>query len=313
MPSPSLLAGVKDQAAAESGMVAIAAGRGLTGVQDTYRGTAITVADGLAWAVLEDLVIATTDRPSLEAALDAEADARPSLADDAGYAAAMRRLPADHLASAYLNLAGAAAQADAEAQVGGYSTVSAALLAEPDGLRLDAVAPFDSSAASVEERADFAAGSEPSTLAEWLPADTQASAAIFDVQRAAQAAEDGLGAQPETQGIVDTLNQLRALAAFGLGIDLDNDLLALFSSEAAIGVSDVMTDAPHGQLLLRPSDAAAASAALEHVRDAIGDHGGQVGQSEAAGHDDHHRRGATGRHGIMGRDRRRHRRRPHVR
>ena len=72
-------------------MVAIAAGRGLTGVQDTYRGTAITVADGLAWAVLEDLVIATTDRPSLEAALDAEADARPSLADDAGYAAAMRR------------------------------------------------------------------------------------------------------------------------------------------------------------------------------------------------------------------------------
>ncbi len=34
------------------------------------------------------------------------------------------------------------------AQLGGYSTVSAALLAEPDGLRLDAVAPFDSSAAS---------------------------------------------------------------------------------------------------------------------------------------------------------------------
>jgi hypothetical protein len=283
MPSPSLLAGVKDQAAAESGMAAIAAGRGLTGVQDTYRGTAITVADGLAWAVLQDLVIATTDRPSLEAALDAEADARPSLADDAGYAAAMRRLPADHLASAYLNLAGAAARADAEAQVGGYSTVSAALLAEPDGLRLDAVAPFDSSAASVEERADFAAGSEPSTLAAWLPADTQASAAIFDVQRAAQAAEDALGAQPETQGIVDTLNQLRALAAFGLGIDLDNDLLALFSSEAVVGVSDVMTDAPHGQLLLRPSDAAAATATLEHVRDAIGDHGGQVGESEAAG------------------------------
>ena len=75
---------------------------------DTYRGTAITVADGLAWAVLDDLLIASTDRVSLEAALDAEADARPSLADDAGYADAMRRLPADHLASAYLNLAGAA-------------------------------------------------------------------------------------------------------------------------------------------------------------------------------------------------------------
>ena len=79
-----------------------------------------------------------------------------------------------------------------ETQVGGYSTVSAALLAEPDGLRLDAVAPFDSSAASAEERADFAAGSEPSTLAEWLPADTHAMAAVFDVQRAAQTVEDGL-------------------------------------------------------------------------------------------------------------------------
>ena len=48
-------------------------------------------------------------------------------------------------------------------------------------------------------------------------------------------------------------------------------------------MSDVMTDAPHGQLLLRPSDAAAATATLEHVRDAIGDHGGQVSESEAAG------------------------------
>ncbi len=283
MPSPSLLASVNDQAAAESGMEAIAAGRGLTGLKDTYRGTAITVADGLAWAVLEDLLIATIDRPSLEAALDAEADARPSLADDAGYAAAMRDLPPDHLASAYLNLAGAAEGANAEAAIGGYSTVSAALLAEPDGLRLDAVAPFDSGAASAEQRADFAAGSDASTLAEWLPAETQVSAAVFDVQRAAQAAEDALGNQPEAQGIIDTLNQLRALAAFGLGIDLDNDLLALFSSEAAVGVSDVLTDAPHGQLLLRPSDVTAATATLEHVRDAIGERGGQVSESQASG------------------------------
>ncbi len=92
-----------------------------------------------------------------------------------------------------------------------------------------------------------------------------------------------LASQPDAQGIIDTLNQLRALAAFGLGINLDTDLLALFSSEAAIGVSDVMTDAPHGQLLLRPSDAAAATASLERMRDAIGDHGGQVSESEASG------------------------------
>lgn len=283
IPAPMLLAGVKDQVAAASGMERIAAGRDLTGQNDTYRGTAITVADGLAWAVLEDLLIATTDRASLEAALDAEADVRPSLADDAGYAAAMRRLPPDHLASAYLSLAAAAEQAGAGEQFGGYSTVSAALLAEPDGLRLDAIAPFDDDAATPEERADFAAAGQSSTLAEWLPADTQASAAIFDLQRAARAAEDGLGEQPGAEGIINTLNQLRALAAFGLGIDLDNDLLALFSSEAAVGLSDVMTDAPHGRLLLRPPDAAAAAATLDHVRDAIGERGGQVSESDADG------------------------------
>jgi hypothetical protein len=282
MPSPILLAAVKDEALAASGMERIAAGRGLAGSEESFRGTTITVADGLAWAVLEDLLIATTDRASLEAALDAETDARPSLADDAGFVAAMRRLPADHLASAYLNLAGAAEQVGAGEQIGGYSTVSAALLAEPDGLRLDATAPFDSSAATPEERAAFAAGTQPSTLAEWLPATTQASAAIFDLQRAALEAEGGLGAQPAAEGLIDTLNQLRALAAFGLGISLDDDVLALFNSEAAVGVSAVLSDAPHGQLLLRPSDAAAATAALDRVRDAIGDHGGVVSEAQTA-------------------------------
>jgi hypothetical protein len=283
MPAPLLLVGARDQVAAVAGMEAIAASRGVTGTDDTYRGTPIRVGPGLAWAVLEDLVIVALDRPTLQAALDADADARPSLADDAGYTAAMRRLPADHLASAYLDFAGAAEQAGAADQVAGYSTVSAALLAEPDGLRLDAIAPFDAEAATPEDRADFAAGSEPSTLAEWLPADTQVSAGIFDLQRTVEAAEEGLGDQPDAQEIIDTLNQLRALAAFGLGIDLDNDLLALFSSEAAVGVSGVMTDALHGQLLIRPSDAAGAAASLDHVRDAIGDHGGQVRESEADG------------------------------
>lgn len=281
MPAPMLLIDAKDPAEAASAMGRIAEGRGLTGTEASYRDTTIMVADGLAWTVLEDLVIVTTDRPALEAALDAEADARPSLADDNAYSAAVRRLPADYLASAYVNLGSAAQGAGMADGIGGYSTISAALLAEPDGLRLDGIAPFDSSAATPEERADFAAGGQPSSLAEWLPADTQASVAVFDLQRSIGIAEDGLGEQPATQGITDTLNQLRALAAFGLGIDLDNDLLALFSAEAAVGVTAVMTDAPHGQLLLRPSDAAAAAATLDHVRNAIGSHGGQVTETEA--------------------------------
>ena len=147
----------------------------------------------------------------------------------------MRRLPADHLASAYVELSGIAEAAGVSAQIEGYSTVSAALLVEPGGLHLRAVAPFDADTAPTDARESFALASEPSSLADWMPPQTQASAVFFRLAQSFDAAEQALAGQPGAQQITDGLSQLRALAAFGLGINLDDDLLPLFDSESAPG------------------------------------------------------------------------------
>lgn len=282
-PQLLLLASVRDRAGAAEAMGRIMTGRGLTGTESTYQGVAVTVAEGMAWAVLDELLLVAQDAPSVEAALDAQADRRPSLADDAAFTAAMRLLPPDHLAVAYLDLARLAEVGEIEEQVAGYSTVSAALIAEPSGLRLQAIAPFDAEAAPSAVREGFALASEPSSLAEWMPADTQATAVIFGLRSAIETAEEGLAGQPEAQPVIGALSQLRALAAFGLGINLDADLLPLFDAEAGLSVSGLTTTTPTGQLLLRPSDEAAATAALERMRDAVRDRGGQVSERDADG------------------------------
>jgi hypothetical protein len=278
-----LLASVKDAALARAALHRIAAGRGLTGSSTTYQGAPITVADGMAWAVQPDLVVVAPDRAMLEAALDAYADRRPSLADDPAYIAAMRRLPADHLAAAYVDLERLAESAGVGDQLGGYSAASAALIAEPSGLRLQADAPFDALAAPSAARAGFALASEPSSLAEWMPPDTQAAAVIFGLRQTVETAEEGLAGEPGAQQIIDALNQLRGAAAFGLGINLDDDLLSLFDAEAGLAVTGLAAASPRGQLLLRPSDADAAAVSLERMREALAAHGGEVSERDVAG------------------------------
>jgi hypothetical protein len=278
-----LLASLKNPALARAAMDRIAVGRGLTGAAGTYQEAPITVANGLAWAVQPDLLIVAPDRAALEEALDAYADRRPSLADKAEYIAAMRRLPADHLAAAYLDLKVLAGTAGIDDQLGGYSAAGAALLAEPTGLRVEATAPFDALAAPSAAREAFALASEPSSLADWMPPDTQAEAVIFGLRRSVEAAEEGLAGEPGAQEITDALDQLRGLAAFGLGIDLDDDLLPLFDAEAGLAVSGLTAPSPRGQLLLRPADAVAAAASLERMRTALEQHGAQVTERDAEG------------------------------
>jgi hypothetical protein len=278
-----LLVSVKDPQEADTALDRIAAGRGLTGTPGSHQGVEIAVADGAAWALLEDLLIVAPDAPTLTAALDAELGRAPSLADDASYLAAMRRLPADHLASAYVELGGIAESAGVDDQIQGYSTVSAALLVEPSGLHLRAVAPFDVAAAPTDAREAFALASEPSGLADWMPPETQASAVFFRLAQSFDVAERALAGQPGAQQITDALSQLRALAAFGLGINLDADLLPLFDSETALALTGLTEAAPSGQLLLRPADPDAGEAALDRMRQAIVAHGGAATDRDANG------------------------------
>ena len=51
------LISVRDQAVADAALDRIATGRGLVGAADSHEGVAITVAEGAAWALVEDLLI----------------------------------------------------------------------------------------------------------------------------------------------------------------------------------------------------------------------------------------------------------------
>jgi hypothetical protein len=279
----TLLVAVKDPAAAAAALERIAADRQLAGEPESYQGVELTVAPDGAWALLDDLLVVGGDAPTVRAALDADADRAPSLADDTSFLAAMRRVPPDHLASIYVDLSSLAGIAGASEQLRGYSDASLALVVERNGLRLAGSAPFDAAAAPASAREAFALASEPSSLADWMPDDTQAELVVFGAAQALLAAEEQLGSNAATPEVADLLNQVRALAAVGLGINLDDDLLPLFDREAAVAVGRLADATPSTQLLLRPADAAAAQASLDRMRDALRGHGFSVGERDADG------------------------------
>jgi Protein of unknown function (DUF3352) len=175
----------------------------------------------------------------------------------------------------YLNLA-RLAQVSGQNAVGGYSTAALALVAQTGALHVLGSAAFDRSAASPSAREAFALGSEPSSLADWMPAGTHGEVVLFGVEQAVISLEAQLKADQSQSGALEAINSLRALAALGLGINIDRDLLPLFDREAALALDHVSATAPRGSLVLRPSDPVAAQAALTRMRDALVEHGAQV-------------------------------------
>lgn len=278
-----LLVAVNDPVAARAALDRIALDLRLVGEPESYEGVELTIGPDGAWALLDDLLVLGNDAATVRAALDADAERAPSLADDTAFVAAMRRVPADHLAAMYVDLRGLAGAAGAEEQLGGYSDATLALVVEQDGLRLAGNAPFDADAANASAREAFALASEPSSLANWMPDDTQAELVVFGVGQTFVAAEEQLGATPETGEVADSIDQLRGLAALFLGIDLDEDLLPLFDREAAVAVGGLQDAEPSGQLLLRPADAGAAQEALDRMRDSLSSRGVAVGEQEVEG------------------------------
>jgi hypothetical protein len=143
------------------------------------------------------------------------------------------------------------------------------LVAEPEGLRLAGTAPFDVQDAEPSARAGFALGTEPSSLVDWMPADAVAEAVVFGMRQTLEDVEAMLPATAEGEEIVGILSGIRALAAFGLGIDLDADVLPLLDREVGVAISGLDDGMPRGQLLLRPSDPEAASGMLERLAEQL--------------------------------------------
>jgi hypothetical protein len=240
------------------------------------------VSEATSYALLDDLLVVASTPDLLHAALEADANVAPSLADSAAFVAAMRDLPTDRLAAAYVDLPRIVGLSEGAA-LGGVGTASLAITAGTDGLHLDGAAPFSADAASEEARRAHGMGDQASTIADWIPRTAAGAAIIFGASDSFTDLEASLAGEDAFAPAADALNQLRAIAAIGLGVNLDRDLLPLFDGEAALALGGIDETGPHGQILLRPTDAEAAQAALDRMRSALAERGSRVTTSQVAG------------------------------
>jgi hypothetical protein len=267
-PNPIAFLAVTDPEAATAALARTAADRESEITSEDHEGIEVSAADDAAWAIVDDLLVVSPTAEGVEASIDVSTGGE-SLAASAAFRKAMAELPSDHLASVYVDLSRAAQLAGSEAELSGWSVAGAALVAEEDGLRLVGAAPFDEAAAGASARAGVALASEPSTLVEWMPADTQAEAVIFGLRNVVDDAEAAAAGTDQGQTVTDALSSLRVLLAFGLGLDLDDDILPLLDREAAVAISGFGDGLPSGQILLHPTDADAAADVLERLTDGL--------------------------------------------
>jgi len=102
-----------------------------------------------------------------------------------------------------------------------------------------------------------------------MPESTIAELVVFGLRDALERAEEAAASTPEGQEVTGALGTFRALAAIGLGIDIDADLLPLLDREVAIAITGFDGTLPSGQLLLRPDDPETAEATLGRLVDGL--------------------------------------------
>ena len=275
-----VIAEVKDPEAARASVAELVAGGADAFAVESYGGVELQVGESATYAFVGDMLVIGTTSDEVHAVIDANGDAE-SLADRADFRRAMDALPADHLASAFVDVAALTEATGVDEQVPDVSTASAVLVAEPDGLRLSGSAPLTASDDASAEPAP--AGAEPSTLAGWMPSGTIAEVVLFGVRETLEDAEAAAGSAPGGEEITSTLDTLRQVAAFGLGIDIDNDLLPLLDREVGLAITGLDGALPSGTLLLRPDDPEAAEAALGRVAERLSAIGGASDETEVDG------------------------------
>ena len=240
-PAAVVIAEVKDRAAAEA---AIAEPRRREGGEPSPRrrmqGVEIQVVGRTARTrFVGDMLVIGEAVDGVQAVVDVDGGGR-ALGAARDFRATMDGLPADHLASVFVDLA-ALAEADGRrpSELAGVSTAGAALVAERDGLRLSGSAPFDAGDAAATARAGFALGSEPSSLVDWMPDGHARRGRRLRAAPDARGRRGGGSSTPEGEEVSGMLDTIRALAAFGLGIDLDADVLPLLDREVGIAITGI--------------------------------------------------------------------------
>lgn len=277
--APVVIAEVKDREAAEASVGQIAVGDGGTFSARSYEGIELRVSDSMAYAFVDEMLVIGQDPAAIERVIDVSRGA-DALSDRADFRATMDSIPTDHLAAAFVDLSAIAEATEAESQLGAVSTAGAVLVAEPDGLVLSGSAPFAMDQVEASARAGFALGSEPSSLVEWMPEGTVAEVVVFGLRQTLEDAEAAAAAAPQGEEVTGAIDTFRALVAFGLGIDLDADVLPLLDREVAVAFTGFRGELPSGQLLLRPDDPDAAAAALDRITERLGAIGAETTTEE---------------------------------
>ncbi|HEX2194672.1 MAG TPA: DUF3352 domain-containing protein [Candidatus Limnocylindria bacterium] len=275
--------GVTDAQEADAALGRLADDLALAAQATEHQGVELMVGAGTSWALLDDVLLVGSNADVVRAGLDADAGRAPALSRETRFNRAMSDVPADHLAAAYVDLQAFGSATGVAENAGGYSTASLALVVDPDGLRLVGSAPFDASRAPDEAQRAFELGDQQATLAEWMPVGTQAGLVMFGLGQSLLGLEAQLASGEAGDQLADLLNQARAVAAFGLGVSVDDELLPLLDRETGLAVSGLDGEAPRGVLLLRPSDASAAEATLARVRDALRQRGASVVEVDVGG------------------------------
>ena len=93
-PHVLLLAAVKDAAEAGVAVPRLMARDGAKYTAETHRGHEAMTSDGASYALLDGLLVVADSADRLHAAIDADADATPSLADSSAFGTAMRPVAA---------------------------------------------------------------------------------------------------------------------------------------------------------------------------------------------------------------------------
>jgi Protein of unknown function (DUF3352) len=255
---------VTDEAEARAALGRTADEQGIEPETTDHAGTEVTVAGEAAWAFVDELLVVSQTPSGVETAIDVDGG-EPALASSTTFRDAMADLPPDHLASVFLDLSRAAQLTGSSTEIAGWSVAGAALIAEEGGLRLAGTAPFDAGGASASANPAALGANEPSTLVDWMPADTRAEAVLFGARQLIEDAEAAAAGSDEGPALTDALATARAVASFAFGLDFDAEVLPLFDREIGIAISGLRDGLPAGQLLLHPTDGDAAADVLERL------------------------------------------------
>lgn len=243
---------------------------GLTFTARQYRGVELHDGGLTGFVVVDDMLLVGSPN-ALETMIDVSLGA-DALASRPDFRRAMAALPADHLASGFVDIAGLAAIAGVDGSSVSVPSAGAALVAETDGLRVTGSGAFAAGAGRVDEHA--------SSLVEWMPPDTIAEATAFGLGGTFVEAVDAVAGVDEARDALAALDLLRAAAALGLGIDLDADVRSLLDGEAAVALSGFDGERPRGQVLLRPLSPGDAADVIDRLLEGLGGVGTETSTEE---------------------------------